>query len=146
MASLGGIVGTVIGWLSYQMGLRTDAADASGSLHAKVKNVADNKIGDSADVRGDNTVMGWLNTKIKSIQTGETTTTGESYDTYVTITSVNTSKAIVVAFGRPQSTGRSYGGFTAKLTSSTNLYLKSGFTDGSSWGNAIICWQVIEFY
>ncbi len=44
MANIGGIVGTVIGWLGYQMGLRTDAADASGSLHAKIKNIVDKGI------------------------------------------------------------------------------------------------------
>jgi len=41
MASLGGIVGTILGWLGYQMGLRTDTADAAGSLHAKVKYLND---------------------------------------------------------------------------------------------------------
>ncbi len=36
-------LGTVIGWLQYQVGVRTDAASASGSLHAKVSD-AKNKI------------------------------------------------------------------------------------------------------
>jgi len=44
-----GLMGTVLGWLGYQVGQRTDAANASGSLHAKVKDIADNKIGDNLD-------------------------------------------------------------------------------------------------
>lgn len=36
MAGLGGVIGTVIGWVGYQVGLRTDSASSSGSLHAKI--------------------------------------------------------------------------------------------------------------
>lgn len=36
-----GLIGALIGWLSYHVGLRTDAADATSSLHAKVKDVKD---------------------------------------------------------------------------------------------------------
>lgn len=36
MAGFGGVIGTILGWLGYQVGQRTDAASASGSLHAKV--------------------------------------------------------------------------------------------------------------
>lgn len=38
-----GFLGTVVGWLQYHVGVRTDAANASGSLHAKVSD-AKNKI------------------------------------------------------------------------------------------------------
>lgn len=31
-----GLIGALIGWLSYHLGLRTDVADSSGSLHAKL--------------------------------------------------------------------------------------------------------------
>jgi hypothetical protein len=36
MAGIGGVVGIVLGWLGYQVGQRTDAAAADGSLHARV--------------------------------------------------------------------------------------------------------------
>ena len=44
MAGLGGVIGTIIGWTGYQLGQRTDGADAAGSLHSKVKYLNDNKI------------------------------------------------------------------------------------------------------
>lgn len=31
-----GLIGALIGWLSYHLGLRTDVASATGSLHAKI--------------------------------------------------------------------------------------------------------------
>ena len=36
-----GLMGTVLGWLGYQVGQRTDGASATGSLHAKVRNLSD---------------------------------------------------------------------------------------------------------
>lgn len=45
MAGLGGVIGTVLGWLGYHVGLRTDAASATGSLHAKVSDVKDTLTG-----------------------------------------------------------------------------------------------------
>lgn len=39
MAGLGTVVGTVLGWLGWNIGQRTDAASSSGSLHGKVKDV-----------------------------------------------------------------------------------------------------------
>lgn len=136
-----------------QVGLRTDSADASGSLHAKVKDIKDNripainsKIGTPSDTRASNTVMGWLNTQVKSVQRGGTVASGSG--TNVTISSVNTSKAVVIAHGKCNDTTRFHGGgITANLTSSTNLNLSSGFHDGSSlWSDANVSWQVIEFY
>jgi hypothetical protein len=34
-----GLIAAIIGWLQYHLGLRTDAASASGSLHAKIGEV-----------------------------------------------------------------------------------------------------------
>jgi len=45
MAGLGGVIGTVLGWLGYQVGQRTDAASSTGSLHAKVSDVKDTLTG-----------------------------------------------------------------------------------------------------
>ena len=39
MAGQGGVIGTILGWVGYQLGMRADAASATGSLHAKVKDV-----------------------------------------------------------------------------------------------------------
>jgi len=36
MAGLGGVLGTIIGWLGYQVGQRADTADSGGTLHSKV--------------------------------------------------------------------------------------------------------------
>lgn len=36
-----GIISAILGWIGYHLGLRTDTADATGSLHAKVGFVAD---------------------------------------------------------------------------------------------------------
>ena len=41
MAGLGGVIGTVIGWVGYQLGQREDAADSVGSLHSKAKDIKD---------------------------------------------------------------------------------------------------------
>lgn len=149
-----GMMEALLSFIRRQVGLRTDSADPNGSLHAKVKDIKDNripainsKIGTPSDTRASNTVMGWLNTQIKSVQRGETGASPGS-GTNVTISSVNTSKAVVIAYGKCADDRRMHGGgITAKLTSSTNLNLSSGFNDGGVyWGAANVSWQVIEFY
>lgn len=37
-----GLISAIIGWLQYHLGLRTDAASSSGSLHAKVTELRNN--------------------------------------------------------------------------------------------------------
>lgn len=44
MAGQGGVIGTILGWVGYQLGMRADAASSTGSLHAKVK-TANDRIG-----------------------------------------------------------------------------------------------------
>ena len=44
MAGLGGLVGTLLGWMGYQVGQTTDAGSASGSVHAKLKYINDTLI------------------------------------------------------------------------------------------------------
>lgn len=39
MAGMGGVIGTVLGWLGYSVGLRDDAASANGSVHGKLKDI-----------------------------------------------------------------------------------------------------------
>ena len=149
-----GMMEAMLSFLRRQIGLRTDSADASGSLHAKVKDIKDNgiatinsKIGTPSDTRASNTVMGRLNTQVKSVQRG-VTTAFFGLGTDVTISSVNTSKAVVIAHGECAGSAYSHGGgITANLTSSTNLNLSSGFySDTGGGGNADVSWQVIEFY
>ncbi len=147
-----GIAEVLMSFVRRQIGLRTDSADGNGSLHAKNKDLKnkmveiEGKIGTSSDDRSDNTVMGWLNSPVKSIQRGLTTVS--SCPTNVTISSVNTSKAFVVANGRngTSTTGVYGGGITARLTTSTNLELDSGFYWESSHSPAIVSWEIIEFY
>jgi hypothetical protein len=140
-----GALEMLLAFIRRQIGLRTDAASATGSLHAKVKNLAE-KIGDSADVRTDNTLFGWASSPIKSIQRGVTSV--NQNPTNVTISSVGVSKAFVIANGRMTNNQFSGGGITARLTSATNLELKSGFynTDQQSYGGAEVSWEIIEFY
>ena len=44
MAGQGGVIGAILGWVGYQLGVRADAASATGSLHAKAK-TANDRIG-----------------------------------------------------------------------------------------------------
>lgn len=41
MSGIGGIIGSVVGWMGYQVGLREDSASSTGSLHAKVGELRD---------------------------------------------------------------------------------------------------------
>ena len=137
----------IYGFLIRQLGLRGDAADAAGSLHAKVKDAKDsisNKIGDSVDTRADNTVMGFASTQIKSIQRGTAQrTAGGAASINVAISSVDLSKSFVnhsTSCRTSASTPDQYL-IRARLSSATNLVIE-GFTAG----NTDTDWEVIEFY
>lgn len=137
--------GEFIGWLQYQLGLRTDSASTTGSAHAKLKSLIESA-GDSADVRADNTLYGWLATQIKSIQRGTITISSAVTSNTATITAVTMAKSIVVS-----------GGFTVDdtyaagpeeymvrlvLTNTTTVTASKGVS-----GTGItIAYQVIEFY
>ena len=71
-----GMLEAMLSFLRRQIGLRTDAADASGSLHAKVTDLATNKVQDIADVietrqkpRGPASAPGSFTTSETSYQT-----------------------------------------------------------------------------
>lgn len=153
MAGFGGVIGTILGWLGYQVGQRTDAASASGSVHAKLANIT-NKIGTTSDTRASNTLFGWSNSTIKSIQTGVTDMSSTATSTAnVTISSVVPEKSIVILnceFGSTDdiSTFAKAQG-SAALTSSTNLRLTRALGRTGADGSNIttrFSWQVIEFY
>lgn len=93
-----GLIGSLIGWLSYHLGIRgTDTASATGSLHGKVMDVKA-ALGTSGDNRASNTVMGWQSTQIKSWQRVTGTSSGTN-DLSLTLSSVTASKCIVLVDG-----------------------------------------------
>jgi hypothetical protein len=135
------------------LGSQEDTASSTGSLHAKIKDVA-NKIGTASDTRASNTLFGWSNSTIKSIQTGVTDMSSNTTSTTnVTISSVVPEKSIVILnceFGSTDdiSTFAKAQG-SAALTSSTNLRLTRALGKTGSDGAGITTrfrWQVIEFY
>lgn len=148
-----GMMEAMLSFLRRQVGLRTDAADQAGSLHAKVTNIG-NKIGTSSDTRSSNTVMGFLATFVKSVQTGTTEMSGTGQSSAsVTISPVNTAKSIVIAT-QEVSGANSYSDIvrswaSVTLTSSTRLEISRALggtsSSGTSSGTRVV-WQVIEFY
>lgn len=135
---------SILSFLIRTIGLRTDAADAAASLHAKVGNVTNkvNIIGTSADTRASNTVMGWLNSPIKSWQ--RVTANANSTTTItLSISTVNTAKCIVLVDGAV---------YTATLSEAALPWV-SGFTSTqvtlgvySGPANGTVSVIVVEFY
>lgn len=148
-----GMMEALLGFVRRQMGLRSDAPSASGSVHAKLGDIA-NKIGTTSDTRASNTLFGWSNSTIKSIQTGVTDmSTNMTSRVDVTISSVVPEKSIVILNCEFTSTenistfAKAQG--SAALTSSTNLRLTRALGGTGSGGAGITTrfrWQVIEFY
>ena len=153
-------INKLLAFLRRQVGLRTDAASATGSLHAKTTR-ANNEIdatkttiGTSAHTRANDTVMGWLATQVKSVQRGTVSLSGASTDTGVTISTVNTAKAVLIfnsrtawtgAYSEVPDVGHILSNFaTGVLTNATTLTFSHNST--TSWPNTIVTWQVIEFY
>ena len=157
-------INKLLAFLRRSVGLRDDAASATGSLHAKVADIATNKvqdiknvIGTSADNRASNTVMGWLNSPIKSIQRGQAiltaATSGAGVSIDVTISAVVMAKSVLVLSGMSGRRGSGGEALTIEinnsyyvngsLTSTTNI----NFNRTNSGSNQItIAWQVIEYY
>lgn len=129
MAGQGGVIGTILGWVGYQLGMRTDAASATGSLHAKVKAFTDNYTPTRAS---------YLDRKIsqsgiKSVQRG--THSGDtSKDITISISTIDPSKAFVIL-------NFSYEGTYMPALKSL---LSNSFTTTKS--TSMFSWQVIEFY
>jgi hypothetical protein len=145
------LIAIIIGWLQTHEGLITDAASSSGSLHAKIENLRLNVIGDTSDVRADNTIMGWLASGVKSVQRGTYLLSGDSGTQ--SITSVNTSKAVIILGGYSASMKNSiaiedaFEGAMVKavLTNETTLTF-SVFSLSTGVNSLDVAWQVIEFY
>jgi hypothetical protein len=132
----------MLSFLRRQVGLRTDSADASGSLHAKVANLI-------------NTSASILNkSNIKSIQRGILEMSSNEVSKNVTISSVNTAKAMVNFLGaKAENIYRITDGDAYALTSHhfVTLQLVNSTTIGISRVEAdsaqvTVSWEVIEFY
>ena len=144
-----GIMEAMLSFLRRQVGLRTDAASSTGSLHAKVRDIKNTIaiLGDSTDARADNTVMGWLSSPIKSVQRG-TTRLSDAKSVTVSISSVNTAKAVLITTGilddSADITNIPKHNCMAVLTNSTTITItgKGPYSDV----NLTVAWQVIEFY
>lgn len=146
----------IYNWLVYQIGVRGDTASSTGSLHAKIKNMAD-KLGTSSDGRADNTAMGFLNTQVKSWQRVTVNPSGSSAVS-VTLSSVNTAKCLVFINGSQSGTAQDSDSSTllffatqryVSALSSTSLTLTLPFTSvgySTSWGYGLFSIIVVELY
>ncbi len=132
----------LLSFLRRQVGLRTDSADASGSLHAKVANLI-------------NTSASILNkSNIKSIQRGTLEMSSTDVSKSVTISSVNTAKAMVNFLGaKAENYFRTDSGYayactshhfvTLQLVNSTTIRISREETNNRK---VTVSWEVIEFY
>lgn len=146
-----GIMEALLSFIRRQVGLRTDAASSTGSLHAKVTEARSSIMTLLNTIAGKNIIN--YGTAIKSIQRGVTAVDGTATPT-ATITAVTTTKAVVIATVNSASSDEDVSsviklsfGATAVLTNSTTLTFAMSPIGTSSQSNfASISWQVIEFY
>lgn len=131
-----GMMEAVLSFLRRQVGLRTDAASATGSLHAKstyIKNIVD-----ALNARPPSA--------IKSIQRGIATMASDGTETTVTISAVNTGKSFLLfsvgANVQPSDGARSFL-ITGNIESSTTIKFTRYATKAGVTLN--IAWQVIEY-
>ena len=142
-----GMMEALLSFIRRQIGLRTDSASASGSLHAKVANLTNTLVNTSASI---------LNkSNIKSIQRGTLEMARNVNSSNVTISSVNTAKAMVNFLGakapndyRTSSTGdygytyTSHHFVTLQLVNSTTIRISRE----EAYRQVTVSWEVIEFY
>ena len=88
-----GLGEAMLGFLRRQVGLRTDGASSTGSLHSKAGALKN----DIAGIAAKNTVK--YGSAIKSIQRGTAVLAGGTKSLQVTISAVNTNKAMVNFLG-----------------------------------------------
>jgi hypothetical protein len=142
-----GMMEGIFSFIRRQVGLRTDAANAAGSLHAKIADVK-NRI---ADVK--NRIPTSI---IKSIQRG--VHPGSTNDITISINTVNPNKCLFIvtpyAIGISRTSGSSgYSGsiyqpylksLTATRITTSASYVRPGGTSNDSPNS--FSWQLIEFY
>ena len=140
-----GIMEALLSFIRRQVGLRTDEASASGSLHAKVANL----INTSASIL--NTSASILNkSNIKSIQRGTLIMSNTDVSKNVTISPVNTAKAMVNFLGAMAVSYISTSGYTYTSHHFVTLELVNSTTIRIIREEAhmpvTVSWEVIEFY
>lgn len=154
-----GIMEALMSFIRRQVGLRTDAADAGGSLHGKIGNiknevnVVNSAIGGSSDIRSSNTIMGWLSSPIKSVQYGTVAFSYSDTSKTITISSINTSKSILIPLGRNfpylwAGTGEMFFGCwfpRLSLTNATTVTAVRG-EESPSGLTLTVGFMVVEFY
>lgn len=96
-----GLGEALLSFIRRQVGLRTDGASSTGSLHSKAGALKN----DIAGIAAKNTVK--YGSAIKSIQRGTAVLAGRTNSLQVTISAVNTNKAMVNFLGA-QAMGRRY--------------------------------------
>lgn len=156
MAGQGGVIGTILGWVGYQLGMREDAASATGSLHAKVKDVKSAV----STIAGKNIIN--HGSAIKSIQRGTIQLSSSETSKTATISSVSTSKTMLNFLGA-RAPGRIYLFWdstyqedyrlaaaetghhfvTLQLTSSTQITVTRAQSNNT---NITVSYEVIEYY
>ena len=156
MAGQGGVIGTILGWVGYQLGMRADAASATGSLHAKVKDVKSAV----STIAGKNIIN--HGSAIKSIQRGTIQLSTSETSKTATISSVSTSKTMLNFLGA-RAAGRIYTFWdspysqeyylaaantghhfvTLQLTSSTQITVTRAESNSVS---ITVSYEVIEYY
>jgi hypothetical protein len=130
-------VDTKVTTTNTNLGAQADAASATGSLHAKVKELKNYLAGKNIIAYG---------TAIKSIQKGSISFPAGSSTSYsATISSVSTSKAFVILLG-VEGTGTDPARFlhSVDLTNSTTVTASKGLPDPTHGYN--VRYVVIEFY
>ena len=127
--------GPLLAWIRLQIGQRTDAASATGSLHAKVKDTKDYLA--SKDIIANGSV-------IKSVQRGTINVKNES--TTATISAVTTSKSVVTLLGFTAGDSAVYSRMFPRvtLTDSTTVTAVTRTVDAST--DIYVNWQVVEYY
>ena len=122
--------GPILAWIRLQIGQRTDAASATGSLHAKV-----------ATILAKNVIVN--DSVIKSIQRGVITITSGQTTATATISSVTTGKTMLNFLGsRRASSSSENHNCTLTLTNATTVTARR---DGTLQ-DAYVGFEVIEFY
>lgn len=141
-----GLPEALISFIRRQVGLRNDTASSTGSLHAKITNIADKNIITNGSA-------------VKSVQRGTANLVGTGYTspaTYyeveVTISSVNLSKAVLIFSNNasPDQTATTNEAVRQSLVmgqiiNSTTIQFNRVSAESTSTQDPI-SWQVIEYY
>jgi len=117
--------GPILAWIRRQIGQRTDAASATGSLHAKVKALSEQS-------------------QIKSIQRGAVSLANGATSATATISSVTTAKSVLSWLGTVPESQNDFANTMAAL-SLTNATTVTATRAASSQG-IYVYYQVVEYY